>query len=129
MTPKTHLRNSLKEGESENFLIDFHGVWTQYHISKNTMRDLVGSWVVQRLGSRPVALEVLSSNPGWGNQKFSKLLLRTLKLAALLQYKIDTIRVRVMLGLGQTFFILWFTDHFAPYPMSGFGIKIKIKFQ
>ena len=31
--------------------------------------------------------------------------------------------------LGQTFFILWFTDIFAPYRMSGFGIKIKIKFQ
>ena len=31
-------------------------------------------------------------------------------------------------GLGQTFFILWFTDIFAPYPMSGFGIKIKINF-
>ena len=31
--------------------------------------------------------------------------------------------------LGQTFFVLWFTDIFAPYPMSGFGIKIKIKFQ
>ena len=30
--------------------------------------------------------------------------------------------------LGQTFFILWFTDIFCPYPMSGFGIKIKIKF-
>ena len=27
------------------------------------------------------------------------------------------------------FFILWFTDIFAPYGMSGFGIKIKIKFQ
>ena len=26
--------------------------------------------------------------------------------------------------LGQTFFILWFTDIFAPYPMSGFGIKL-----
>ena len=30
--------------------------------------------------------------------------------------------------LGQTFFILWFTDIFSPYPMSGFGIKIKINF-
>ena len=29
--------------------------------------------------------------------------------------------------LGQTFFILWFTDIFAPYPMSGFGIKIKFQ--
>ena len=35
----------------------------------------------------------------------------------------------IFLQLGQTFFILWFTDIFAPYAMSGFGIKIKIKFQ
>ena len=31
--------------------------------------------------------------------------------------------------LGQTFCILWFTDIFGLYSMSGYGIKIKIKFQ
>ena len=30
--------------------------------------------------------------------------------------------------LGQTFFVLWFTDIFGQYSMSGFGIKIEIKF-
>ena len=37
-------------------------------------------------------------------------------------------RALSQLALGQTFFILWFTDIFAPCRMSGFGIKIKIKF-
>ena len=41
----------------------------------------------------------------------------------------DMCKLTWFLRLGQTFFILWFTDIFAPYPMSGFGIKIKIKFQ
>ena len=34
-----------------------------------------------------------------------------------------------LLVVRPDIFILWFTDIFAPYPMSGFGIKIKIKFQ
>ena len=29
-------------------------------------------------------------------------------------------------ALGQTFFILWFTDIFYLYSMPGFGIKIKL---
>ena len=47
-------------------------------------------------------------------------------LSACLDHSVKCAKARLFLfyGLGQTLFILWFTDIFAPYPMSGFGMKI-----
>ena len=52
-----------------------------------------------------------------------------MKYCDYLKYTFKYQNIQYLKRLGQTFFILWFTDIFAPYPMSGFGIKIKIKFQ